>query len=350
MKRLTPCSVCRTRGGKAVGVALLVFLLGQVALNIALETVRPEWRDPEFGWRLKAVQKLNATRGARPLVLALGSSRTQMGLSPTDLGVGDGPIVYNFGEAGSGPLQLLLNLRRVLDAGVKPDAVLAEVMPPTLGYAGAAENFFHEHVTRLGHADLRFLQPYCADATALRNRWLAHRVLPWHAQRFLLLSHWQPSLLPWQTRVDFQWRMMDGRGWVPFPFDNYPEEERARQREEARRQYEHVLRDFAIAPLPDRATRDLLALCRERGIAVALYRMPEGSNFRGWASPETAAAIDGYLRQLTVPVFDASTWLPDEAFVDGHHALRAGAKQFSERFGRECLNPWLRACKLTSDP
>lgn len=349
MKRFAPGGLWRSRGGRAVGVALLVFLLGQVALNVALETVRPEWRDPEFGWRLKAVRALDAARGSRPLVLALGSSRTQMGLSPLDLGLGDGPVVYNIGEAGSGPLHLLLNLRRLLDAGVTPAAVVAEVMPATLAYDGTAEGYFHDHVTRLSLADLGRLRPYCGDAAALRDRWLAHRVLPWHAQRFLLLSHWQPSLLPWQARVDFQWRLMDARGWAPFPFDHYPEAERVKQREEARRQYEHVLRDFALAPLPARALRDLVALCRERGIAVALYRMPEGSNFRGWTSPAAAAAIDDCLRQLDAPVFDATTWLPDDAFVDGHHATRAGAKQFSARFGRECLSPWLRSRKLMGE-
>ncbi|WP_149108419.1 hypothetical protein [Limnoglobus roseus] len=338
------------RSGRTVAVALGVFLLGQVALNAALETVRPEWRDPEFGWRLKAVRKL----AGRPLVLALGSSRTQMGLSPHDLGLGDGVIVYNFGEAGSGPLHLLLNLRRVLDAGVKPDAVLVEVMPAVLSHPGAAEDFFHDHVTRLGYADLGRLEPYCDDATTLRNRWLAHRVSPWHAQRFLLLSHWQPGLLPWQARVDFQWRMMDDRGWVPYPFETIPEDHRQRQTADVARQYEQTLREFTLAPLPDRALRDLLALCQERGIAVAMYRMPEGSMFRQWTSPSATATIEGYLAQLStttgVPIFDATTWLPDEAFADGHHPLKSGAKRFSARFGRECLNPWLTSCKLTPDP
>ncbi len=338
----------RTRSGRTVAAAVAAFLLGQAALTAALETVRPEWRDPEFGWRLKAVRKLTG----RPLVLAFGSSRTQMGLSPHHLGV-DGPVVYNFGEAGSGPLHLMLNLRRVLDAGITPDAILVEVMPAVLSHPGAAENFFHDHVTRLSAADLGRLEPYCANPAVLRHHWLAHRVSPWHSQRFLLLSHWQPGLLPWQSRVDFQWRMMDDRGWLPYPFETIPQDYRDRQTADVARQYEHVLRDFTLAPLPDRALRDLLALCQARNIAVALYRMPEGSMFRRWATPATTATIDGYLAELSasagVPVFDATSWLPDDAFADGHHPLKSGARQFSERFGRECLNPWLTSRKLMGE-
>lgn len=337
------------KSGRTILAAAAAFLLGQAALTAALETVRPEWRDPEFGWRLKAVRTLD--RG-RPLVLAFGSSRTQMGLSPHDLGRNDA-VVYNFGEAGSGPLHLLLNLRRVLDAGVTPDAVLIEVMPAVLGYPGAAEHFFHDHVTRLSRADLGRLEPYCRDAAALRTRWLAHRASPWHAQRFLLLSHWQPGLLPWQARVDFQWRMMDDRGWLPYPFDAVPAADRERLEAEVARQYEDKLRGFAVAPTPDRALRDALALCRKRGIAVALYRMPEGSAFRRWAT-HTRTTIDSYLADVAatagVPVFDASAWLPDDLLADGHHPLKTGARQFSERFGRECLHPWLASRKLTPDP
>jgi len=33
-----------------------------------------------------------------------------------------------------------------------------------------------------------------------RNRWLAQRVVPLHSLRFMLLSHWQPTLLPWPPR------------------------------------------------------------------------------------------------------------------------------------------------------
>ena len=39
----------------ALAVALAAFVLAQVALGVAVETVKPEWRDPEYGHRLKQV-------------------------------------------------------------------------------------------------------------------------------------------------------------------------------------------------------------------------------------------------------------------------------------------------------
>lgn len=332
------------RAGRSIGAAVLAFALGQLALDFALESARPEWRDPEFGWRIKALRAIDESRCDRPLILAFGSSRTQMGLSPNDLGLGGdehSPIVYNFGQAGGGPIQTLLNVRRVLDAGIEPNAILVEIMPATLSYHGTSETFYHDTVARLNFADLRRLDDYCASPNRLAFRWLATRVLPWHSLRFLLLSHWQPTLLPWQKRIDFQWRLLDSRGWARFPFDSIDAEFRAAQTDRARQEYEGNLRNFEVSAISDRILRDLVALGRREGIAVSFYLMPEAPTFRAWMSPASREKLDAYLgslsRELNVPIFDASAWLPDEAFADGHHLLPSAAKRFSARFGREFL-------------
>lgn len=332
------------RAGRAVGVALAVFIVGQLALDLALESVRPEWRDPEFGWRIKAVQRLHNESRERPLILVLGSSRTQMGFSPLDLGLSSdehSPLVYNFGQAGSGPIQMLLNLRRVLDAGVKPNAVLVEILPATLTYHGTSETFYHSTVARLNIADLHRLNDYCASPSQLTRRWLETRILPWHSLRFLLLSHWQPTLLPWQRRMDFQWRLMDSRGWARFPFETVDADYRAAQTDRAREEYEQNLRDFKVSEISDRILRDLVADCRRERIAVSFFLMPEASAFRSWMTDASRVELKTYLERLSkdlnVPIFDASGWLPDEAFADGHHLLAPAAKRFSARFGREFL-------------
>src|SRR5207248_754534 len=82
------------------------------------------WRDPEYGHRLRQVRALRAAHPDQPLVVALGSSRTQMGVSPADMGFADAPgspLVYSFGRSGAGPLLLNLTFRRLLDDGVRPD-------------------------------------------------------------------------------------------------------------------------------------------------------------------------------------------------------------------------------------
>ncbi len=329
------------RAGRAVVSAALVFLVAQIVLHAALETVRPEWRDPEYGWRIKALRRL--ARDGRPLVVAFGSSRTQMGLSPKDLGAG-APAVFNFGQAGAGPIQNLLNLQRVLDSGLRPDGVLVEIMPATLAYSGNTESFYHDSLVRLDRADLRRLAPYCAAPDSFHAHWLAARAVPWYALRNLLLSHWQPTLLHWKQRIDFQWRLMDDRGWAKFPFDEIDDDFRRGQSEQSLARYRDTLKEFAIAPIAERLLNDTVALCRREGIPLAFYRMPEDGAFRGLMPEDRKLSLADYLAKLTfthgVPIIDGSSWLPDDAFADGHHLLPSGARQFSARFGREVFHQW----------
>lgn len=81
-----------------------MILAAQIGLGLAVETVKPEWRDPEYGHRIKQLRQLHAEHPDRPLVVAVGSSRTLMGLSPLDTGFAEepgSPLVYNFGQTGA---------------------------------------------------------------------------------------------------------------------------------------------------------------------------------------------------------------------------------------------------------
>ncbi|MCZ2342267.1 MAG: DUF1574 domain-containing protein [Bacteroidales bacterium] len=317
-------------------------------MNFALDTVKPEWRDPEYGHRLKELWRLQDAEPARPLVVALGSSRPQMGLSPLDLGLGEGPhdpLVYNFSAAGCGPVHELLNLRRLLDAGVRPDFLLVEVLRPVLAGNGPAEKLIHP--SRLGYADLARLEPYCDDPASLKRDWVHLRLTPWYSLRLNLMSHWGGSMLHWKSRQDFMWKQMIGRGWLPYFFTEIPPEKRAQGIADAHVQYMDYFRQYSISPLSDRSYRDLLAECRLQGIRVAFFVMPESATFRSWYPPGAEAQATAYLQSLSqefsVPVFDASAWFPDgKAFADGHHLMRQGAEAFSRRFGPECVGPWVR--------
>jgi hypothetical protein len=333
----------RTLFASAVGILVL-----HLGINLALETVRPEWRDPEFGWRIKALQQLARTE---PIVLALGSSRTQMGLAPKHLQLSPPTAVYNFGQSACGLPHLRLNLQRILDANIRPHAVLIEVMPAALYQPGRGEAVFSAWAPRFSYRDLARVAPYCDDPSPLRVEWLIHRVSPWHSLRLFLLSHWLPGFLPWQHRFDFQWRMMDAHGFVKYPHETIPDAERAKQLAFAESDYARRLREFSISPMPDRALRDMLTLCRDLRIPVALYLMPESPKFRSWYPAATQQACESYLAQLRaeycVPIFDARDWLAEDDFADGHHQLRRGAEKFSQRFGREYLQPWLNEVSST---
>ncbi len=338
----------RRRARNSVFAGAGFFALFTLALNLALDTVRPEWRDPEYGHRLKRLKPQVQAAHGRPVVVALGSSRTQMGFSPHGLGLGDGPdspIVFNFAVAGGGPVHEVLNLKRLLDNGVKPDYVLIEVLPPVLAGHSPAEKLILP--ARLGYADFARLAPYTEDSAALRREWLEDRLAPFHTLRLYLMSHIAGSMLHWKSRQDFLWKQMKPDGWMPYFFPEVPADKREKGIAEVHAQFAAYFPNYHIAPIPDRAYCDLLELCRTHHIRAALYVMPEAPSFRSWYPPGSKELARQYLaglaREYGAPVFDASAWIADPtAYADAHHLLRHGAEAFSARFGQECVGPWLR--------
>jgi len=330
----------RAQGAVLCGIAFVV--LFNLALNISIDTAKPEWRDPEYGHRLKELQPLTQSADGKPLVVALGSSRSQMGFNPLVTGLDETAVVYNFSQAGCGPLHELLNLHRLLAAGIKPDYLLVEILPPVLGGEAKAEKLLMAE--RLSAEDFRQAKPYCHDASELHDRWMKTRVSPWYAYRLNLVSHHWGSLLPWQSRQYFMWKQMKPRGWLPYFFEEITAEKRQDGVSKAHFQYSPYFIDFHIAPLPERAYSDLIELCKQHDILLAFYTMPESPTFRSWYTPKARQTIDEYFRNLSTgfPVFDCSAWFNEETtFADSHHLMRKGAGDFSTRFGKECIGPWV---------
>jgi hypothetical protein len=317
-------------------------------MGIAVETVKLEWRDPEYGHRLTQVRQLQRTHPDRPLVVAIGSSRTQMGLSPADMGFADEPgtpLVYNFGQAGAGALRMQLTLLRLLDDGVRPSYVLIEWFPAALTANGPAEEQAQAWAARLGASDLRRLEPYCDHPGQLTHQWASHRLAPWYAYRLSLMSHWQPGWLRWQDRLTYQWDQVDPFGWNPYPLDTVTGPVREAGIESVQKQYEPHIAHFQVGAMSDRVVRDLIQRCRTEGIPIAFYSTPEGPTVRSWYRPEVRATLEAYAAMLThgyaVPMFDSADGFAEDEFADGHHLLRAGAVRFSRRLAEEHLREWV---------
>src|SRR5207244_13049758 len=122
----------RRSARRAVILGGVTFGLVTLGLAVAAETVKPEWRDPEYGHRLRRVERWQRLRPERPLVLVFGSSRAQMGVSPNDMGFPDeprAPLVYNFGYRAATPVYMWLQLACLLDDGVRPRAVVVMIAP-----------------------------------------------------------------------------------------------------------------------------------------------------------------------------------------------------------------------------
>jgi hypothetical protein len=335
----TPTRTRRAR--RALLWAGAIFAALQVALAALVERPCPALRDPEYGLKLARLRAARAAEPRRPLVLILGSSRAECGVRPDALrplsADGEaGPLVFNFAVCGAGPLIELLVLNRLLHEGIRPDAVVVELLPAFLCQDGVWAEERRLPLNRVYAADLAVLRRNWTRPRRTCAAWLADSALSWHTHRFAVLSRFRPDLLAWSNRVD-HWNRLDALGWLADPRPSVSAEQYAWAFERARQEYGACLREFRVTPNGDGPLRELLATCRRHGIGLVLLTMPESRAFRGLYPPGARTAIDDYLNGLGRTYgacwIDARDWLPDEAFVDGHHLLAASATEFSSRLG-----------------
>ena len=329
----------RRAARRAVVWAIVVVGTLQLGLSVALERFKPEWRDPEYGLRL---QDFQSRPRPEKLVAILGSSRTQMGLNPAAFDLPAGVGAYNFAQSGSGPVQELLTLKRLLAAGVRPDFLLVEVLPPALSTASPVNRVTASE--RYDWRDLGHLEGY---GDTLPAGWLRARLSPWSTSRSVLLSRAGLGfLLPTSARRDFLWKQTRPGGWMPYFFESVDDERRETGLRKAHQEYAGCLSDLQVDPVARRAYAELLESASTRGVGVKFFVMPESPRFRSWSSPATRETVGGYLGELARasgrPVADLSAWgLPEGDFADGHHLLRDAADVTSKRLAREHLDAWV---------
>jgi hypothetical protein len=342
---------CRRRAARAaVGSGAAAFAAATVALAAALDTVRPEWRDPEFAVRLNHLRGWKAAAPGRPLAVAFGSSRTQMGLDPGAMGLPDGPtdpLVYNFGYRAAHPLGAWFQFRRVLEAGIKPDFVLVQVAAAELGVTGPAERQLRTWAARFTPGDIARLAAYTRDGSALPRQWVAAHLTPWTTYRGAIRS----DLLPdWQTEAErrqFAWEQTDPYGFAPYHLEAIPEPQRDRVAREAEAKHARALAGRPLGETSMRSLREMVDRCRAEGIAVACFWAPESPTYRRLYSPEARAVAAGFERiaadEWGVTVFPAPDHLADDDFVDGYHLLRHGAAKYSRWLADTHLRAWFAA-------
>ena len=314
---------------------------------MTLESAKPEWRDPEFARRLQQVQRWRNTAPERPIAMAFGSSRTQMGLTHAAMGLGHGPrdpLIYNFGYRGSHSLGEWFQLERVLDAGIRPNAVLVELSIAELACHAPAEGQFTHWRTRLAISDIRRLAPYTRNPRPFWCDWAITRGTAWTTYRETILNDLAPGLQSTFERRTFVWEIMDDYGYTP-SVAALPAEERTRLLDSVRIHHGPVLANFRPAEVARAGFRDLVARCRYEAIPVAFFWTPESPRYRSWYSPQSRAEVAQFGRwvesEYAVPVFPAPEHLTEEDFADGYHLLRPGAEEFSRWLADTHLKSWL---------
>jgi hypothetical protein len=341
----------RARSRRAVASMVWAWFIAMAAFNFFLHEARPDWNNPRLAAQHQQLRREIRNAGDARTVVILGSSRSQMGLSPaamTGPNGATGAVVVNFSTPGAGPYRHLLALHRLIESGLRPDAVLIEILPIHLGVESkdSPEVELAHGPAEFSRSDFFAYGPYWRQPLDSTGTWAEARFRIASAQRIAILARTAPWLLNAEETSRFRIDPPEYGGWIRFDKPDMSDAERARRFAHSEREYRNALSRFAVNPDIARVYRDLIDRCRAEGIAVALFFMPESPRFRQWTSPETKHTIMAFVHTLAresgTAVFDATDWIDRETdFSDGHHLLAHGAIPFSERFGRECLAPWL---------
>jgi hypothetical protein len=338
------------RGRATLAWTVVFFVAGQAALAAYLHLHHPEYMDPDHNERLHRLQARQSETAGRPLVVVLGSSRVANGLRPDKI-VREGPtgpIVFNFGSLGCGPVRQWLTLRRVLASGIKPDLVVVEAWPlfwPQTGFFGEEPWLL---VTDVYASDLSIF------GMLYDKRWEAFAKLcqetltPAVHYRAHLVQARAPWLLPREGSVDLTIGHvghvgLDDYGWLPGKTG--PGVSAGPHLEYDHGIAQFILDRFQVDKRTKTAIQGLLEDCTAHGIRVALVHLPESSPLRSWYPPTARAAVLDYLGCLEhrhgVPVFDMRESMPDATFADYCHLTPDGAEAFTKRFDHEVLGPLL---------
>src|SRR5207249_2410036 len=108
-----------------------------LGFGLATDLFYPELYDPDSAVRFALLRQRIAEAPDRPLLLVVGSSRTGTAfrpeiLAPLDTGNGPAPLVFNFSHWGANAAFNLMQVKRLLREGIRPDWLVVELMPPWL--------------------------------------------------------------------------------------------------------------------------------------------------------------------------------------------------------------------------
>jgi hypothetical protein len=342
----------RVRRRLRARLALVWTMLAALAGNILVGTWfhSAPWRnDPPFARRIEALKtRLQARAAAGSLVLMVGSSRTMYAFDARliearlEKGLKAPLNVHNFGMLGAGPTMEFVIVKRLLEAGIRPDCLLIEVSPCFLNGRG-------ETVPERGWIDPRRLLPREEEAVvphgwlpAARTPW--DRLAPaWFECREQIMRTARGGWLPPDTMPSYP---LDAWGHFADSWDANDLDRRRNALEKSRERFKPLLDDWAPDGPAVAMLRLLLEFCRRDGLRVALVMLPEGPAAQSWYADQAKARVrqflDHFPAQEGIPLVDAWNWLDEADFSDSHHQTSDGAAKFSARLARDFLIPWQR--------
>jgi hypothetical protein len=332
------------------------FLALQLGMGFVIEGGLWGFRDPWYQHKIVHLRRQwherthgDASSSTR-LAVMLGSSRTGNGLKGTcfeeemHAALGERWTIGNIAVQAGGPVIELIEFRRLLAEGIRPDLVLIEVTSWFL--SEPVHETFVIKSARLTLSDLDCVDQ-CDFPTrdALRLGWWSEWGSPWYAHRFSILSEVSPMFLP--CPLQQTWASgCDRTGWIAQERDPALTPEGSLFALKVFGKYfEPSLRNYHPCEPSRKALRAILEECRRRDIPAALVRMPEGTRVRDWYSPAAQAGVCAVMAELQtdfgVTVIDGSEWIADSDFSDQIHLLADGADAYTRRLAQQ-VAPLLR--------
>ncbi|MGL4419826.1 MAG: hypothetical protein ACRCZF_04095, partial [Gemmataceae bacterium] len=316
----------------------ILFVMANVAVRFMMDSTHPEWRDPEYGRRLKLLKQHQSQNANRDLVLILGSSRTAMGVRP-EYQSATGPLVFNFAQVGSGPMMTVMTLRRLLAEGIRPKAIVCEFWPAFLRGDGPYSEESRIDLHRLLTADRPFIDDYFLTHEHTRAIMREIRWWPLYEHRIRWMSILQPGWLRHDRRLDGSWFKLDRFGWLPGMDEDPSPTDRAIRHDHGQQYFQPLFRNYEISAVSRRAMTELIGTCQEHGIALQFVWLPESSEFQAKTAASVSAAAEQYLCELcaahALHWIDARDWVDDSHMIDGFHPNQPGAAQLSRRLFQE---------------
>jgi hypothetical protein len=284
----------------------------------------PGFRDPVYAAKRQMLTRAIRETGDHQPLVAIGSSRLDFGFRAADIEGATGRLTFNFGVAGGGPLMTATNVDRLIASGIRPRALLIEVMPSML--------HSRDHWTYEAN-----LYPPSRFTIRERATWHSYgaRSDLWDKDptgmgqvKSLILVRSFPWLIDrprWHSLVVNG----DSRGWNGTIFQSRTAEQRLGDMNRTRQEHRPSLAELEIEGGAAEALRDLLSRFRDRPVRLIL--LPESTEFRTFYGPGANDRLMAYLGTLAAPLIDARDWVPDDQFKDGHHLLPSGAVTFTTR-------------------
>jgi hypothetical protein len=346
----------RRRAMWSVLIGVAAFFGLQLGTGWAIHTERTPIRDPIYFDKVERLCHHPAffSPGStnRPTTLLfIGSSRT---LNAVDAGAATAQLsaatdqtveVFNFGQAGAGPVTNAVYLRRLLELGVKPDFAVIEVHPTFLaGQRPDPPEGRWLLPVRLRPEEVPLVRSLGFPAATPHVHGPRGLLAPLYEYRFVLLDRYAPFFLMNNNRLNGG-HESDDFGFTRLQ-ESIPPGDRTILLNIAHGQYGYYFDGYRPTGCGVAAIRDALDVCQAHGIRPALLLCPESTEWLGWYDAEGLKELDDLMARLGkeygVPVIDGRRWVPDDLSGDGHHLLGPGADLFTRKLVSESLVPWIK--------